>query len=557
MTTRTADIGASLTTRDVFDVATGACTLTLGEEARTRMAASHQTLARLVHDRRRIYGVTTGYGPLASHSITPEHASDLQRNLVYHLCTGVGQPLSPLHTRAMMITRAATLARGYSGIGQALFTTLLDCIRLDLVPVVPEMGTVGASGDLTPLAHVALALLGEGEMWCRGRRMPSADAMKEVGLVPVTLGHKEGIALVNGTACMTGIAAINAERARRATDLALRLAVLYAECLGGRLEAWDARFAIARPHAGQVQAHAALARFGVGSARLCPNVQPPPYLDESQIADGWLPEGELPQDPYTIRCVPQLIGAVIDVRAFHDNIVETELASATDNPLVFADDDAILHGGNFYGQHVAFASDTLLLGVIKLAIHAERCIARITDVAQNRGLPSFLHGGPDGLHSGFMGAQVTASALVAELRTRAIPASIQSVPTNANNQDVVTMGTIAARKTADVLDLTMQVLAIHALVLAQAAELRGGVALDGFAPASRGLVAFVRAISAPLTRDRPLSSDIAAVAAALEQVDWALDRATIVTRTAIADAPSRTARDVCAATRSSHSFALR
>jgi len=517
------DIGTELTPRNVFDVATGAYSLTLGEHARTRMQASHATLARMVAERRRIYGVTTGYGPLASHPVSPEHAATLQRNLVYHLCTGVGKPLSRLHTRAMMVARAASLARGYSGIGQPLFTTLLDCIRLDLVPVVPEMGTVGASGDLTPLAHVALALLGEGEMWYRGERLPSAEAMHAAGLAPVTLGHKEGIALVNGTACMTGIAAINAERAQRAADLALRLSVLFAECLGGRLEAWDPRFGVARPHAGQVAAHAALARWSAGSTRLRATVQPPERLDESQAHDGWLPEGELPQDPYTIRCVPQLVGAVLDVLAFHDNIVATELQSATDNPLVFADDEAILHGGNFYGQHVAFASDTLLLGVAKLAIHAERCIARITDRAQNQGLPAFLHGGPDGVNSGFMGAQVTASALIAELRTRAVPASIQSVPTNANNQDVVTMGTIAARKTADVLDLVYLVLSIEALALAQAAELRGGSALAGFAPASQALVGWIRETAAPLIADRPLAPDIERLAARLETVAWGCD----------------------------------
>ena len=514
------DVGGILTTRDVFDVAHGHRAATVGSAAKARMKASHTTLARMVAERRRIYGVTTGYGPLASHPVSPEHAAELQRNLVYHLCTGVGKPLSRLHTRAMMVARAASLARGYSGVSETLFRTLLDCLDRDVIPVVPEMGTVGASGDLTPLAHVALAMLGEGEMWYRGERMAASQALLAAGIRPITLGHKEGIALVNGTSCMTGIAAINAERAQRAADLSVRLAVLFAECLGGRTEAWDPRFGVARPHAGQTLAHAALARWSAGSERLRATVQPPERLDESEARDGWLPEGELPQDPYTIRCVPQLVGAVLDVLAFHDNIVATELQSATDNPLVFADDEAILHGGNFYGQHVAFASDTLLLGVAKLAIHAERCVARITDRAQNQGLPAFLHGGRDGVNSGFMGAQVTASALIAELRTRAVPASIQSVPTNANNQDVVTMGTIAARKTADVLDLVYLVLSIHAMTLAQAAELRGGPELSGFAPSSCALVRWIRETAAPLTNDRPLASDIERLAARLETVDW-------------------------------------
>ncbi len=514
------DLGGDVTPGDIHAIATRQREAHLGAAAAARMAASHATLTRMVEERRRIYGVTTGYGPLASHPITPEHAQLLQQNLVYHLCSGVGKPLSPVHTRAMIAARASSIARGYSGVGAPLFQRLLDCLNLDLVPVVPEMGTVGASGDLTPLAHVALTLMGEGEMWYQGTRLPAAAVWAAVGQQPITLGHKEGIALVNGTSCMTGIAAINAERARRAVHLALRLSVLYAECLNGKLEAWDPRFGVARPHKGQQQAHAALARWVDGSARLTPHVQPPPRLDESQAVDGWLPEGECPQDPYTIRCVPQVIGAVLDVLRFHDEIVTTELQSATDNPLVFSDDEAILHGGNFYGQHVAFASDALLNAVTKIAIHAERCIARITDRSQNHGLPSFLHGGPDGVNSGFMGAQVTASALVAELRTRAVPASIQSVPTNANNQDVVTMGTIAARKTADALDLVYHVLAIHTLALAQAAELRGGAMLDGFAPGSRALVQWVRRSHAALDRDRPLSPDIQGLSVRLQDFDW-------------------------------------
>jgi tyrosine ammonia-lyase len=515
------DIGGDVTPRDIHDIALGERTVHLGAKAAARMAASHEVLTRMVNERRRIYGVTTGYGPLASHPVSPEHASVLQRNLVYHLCSGVGEPLSAVHTRAMIAARASSLACGYSGVGAPLFQRLLDCLTLDLVPVVPEMGTVGASGDLTPLAHVALTLMGQGEMWYRGARLPAGDALRAAGLAPMTFGHKEGIALVNGTSCMTGIAAVNAERARRAAFLAMRLAVLYAECLGGRLEAWDARFAVARPHPGQQRAHEALLQWATGSERLRANVQPPPVLDETHAVDGWLPEGELPQDPYTIRCVPQVIGAVLDVLRFHEDIVTTELRSATDNPLVFADEDAILHGGNFYGQHVAFASDALLMAVTKIAIHAERCVARLTDRAQNHGLPAFLHGGPDGVNSGFMGAQVTASALVAELRTRAIPASIQSVPTNANNQDVVTMGTIAARKAAGALDLVYHVLAVHALALAQAAELRGGEALHGFAPESRSLVQWVRTRHAHLHEDRPLSPDIQSLSTALATRDWA------------------------------------
>lgn len=514
------DIGDALSPHHVTEVALGRARVHVSPATRERLHRSHARLARFVEERRRIYGVTTGYGPLASHPVTPEHAAQLQQNLVYHLCSGVGAPLSVTHTRATMVARAASLARGYSGIGDTVFDTLLACLEHDLVPVVPEMGTVGASGDLTPLAHIALALMGEGQMWHDGQILPSHTVLAEHGLAPVTLGHKEGLALVNGTSCMTGIAAVNHVRTERALSLAVGLTAGFAEALGGRLEAWHPLFAEARPHPGQQWATEALGRWADGTSRLRPVPTQQPILDETHAVDGWLPEGELPQDPYTVRCAPQLFGAVHDLLRFHGDTVRTELASATDNPLIDVDEDLLLHGGNFYGQHVAFASDTLLLGVAKLAIHAERALARLTDRALNNGLPSFLHAGHDGVNSGFMGAQVTASALVAEIRTRAVPASIQSVPTNANNQDVVTMGTIAARKTAGVIDLLYRVLAIQALAVAQAVEQR--TQLDAFSPATRALVSWVRGVARPLTGDRPLSPDIERVAHALEQVDWTL-----------------------------------
>jgi tyrosine ammonia-lyase len=516
----TLDIGSDLTPDDIFDVAVGARRVHLGPEAAERMRLASITLQRMVQERRRIYGVTTGYGPLASHAVTPEHAEQLQRHLIYHLAAGAGAPLAERHVRATMAARAASLARGHSGIGSSLYALLIGCLNHDIVPVVPEMGTVGASGDLTPLAHIALALIGEGEVTVRGERMPSGDALRAANLEPAVLGHKEGITLVNGTSCMTGIAAVNAVRTRRLLALALRVGVVHSECLQGKLEAWDPRIGQARPHKGQRLAHETLAVLSRGSLRLVGTPALPPVLDESAADDGWLPEGELPQDPYTIRCLPQEIGAALDVLAFHDQVVTTELQSATDNPLIFSDDGTILHGGNFYGQHVAFASDALALAVIKTAIHAERCLARLTDVTQNKGLPAFLHGGRDGVNSGFMGAQVTATALVAEMRTRATAASIQSIPTNGNNQDVVTMGTIAARKTAEHLDLAFQVLAIQALAVAQAAELRGGISCDGFAAESRGFVAWVRSHAAALGTDRSLARDIASIAARLECDDW-------------------------------------
>ena len=518
---RVVDLGGDVAPGDIFAVAVEGHPAVIGEAARARMACSSATLARHIAARRRIYGVTTGYGPLARNYVTPAHATELQRNLIYHLATGVGRPYPPATTRAIMAARLSSLARGRSAIGAPFVDLLLAFLAHGISPVVPELGTVGASGDLTPLAHVALAMIGQGVVWFEGHERTASDALAACGLKPVVLGHKEGLALVNGTSAMTGVAALNAVRARRAAAFSLRLGVLYAEVLSGHAEAFDPRFGLARPHTGQRRVHARLGELIADSDRLQPSIQPPPLLEAEDPEDGVFEDRALPQDPYTIRCLPQLFGAIEDVLDFHDSIVTTELNSATDNPLVFAEDDAMLHGGNFYGQHVAFAADSQALAVIKLALHAERSLARLCDPLLNQGLPAFLHGGPVGLNSGLMGAQVTATSLIAEMRVKALPASIQSIPTNNDNQDVVTLGTIAARKTADLVDLTWLVLSIHALALVQALELRGGLkARAGFCSSSLTIAERVRAQVAPLTADRPLSTEITALADSLQAVDW-------------------------------------
>ena len=520
---RAVDLGGDVTPADIFAVAVEGRPAAIGEAARGRMARSSATLARHVEERRRIYGVTTGYGPLAGNYVTPARAPELQRNLIYHLATGVGRPYAPAATRAIMAARLSSLARGRSAIGAPIVDLVLACLARGISPVVPEMGTVGASGDLTPLAHIALALIGEGDVSFQGRECTAADALAACGLKAAVLGHKEGLALVNGTSAMTGIAALNAVRARRAAALALRLGVLYAEVLSGHAEAFDPRFGLARPHPGQRRIHARLAELIADSGRLQPSVQPPPVLEDEDPEHGVFTNRALPQDPYTIRCLPQVFGAIEDVLDFHDSIVTAELNSATDNPLVFAEDDAVLHGGNFYGQHVAFAADNQALAVIKLALHAERSLARLCDPLLNQGLPPFLQGGPVGLNSGLMGAQVTATSLVAEMRSKGLPASIQSIPTNNNNQDVVTLGTIAARKTAELIDLAWLVLSIHAVALVQALELRGGFkAGAGFCRSSLAIAERVRVHVAPLTADRPLSRDISALNDSLQAIDWAV-----------------------------------
>lgn len=506
---------------DIEAVATGGATLAIHPEALDRAARSEALIARAVAERRAIYGVTTGYGPLADNQVDPAHGELLQRKLVYHLATGVGAPLPPIEARAVVVARLVALARGLSAVRPELLEWLCECVNRGLAPVIPEKGTVGASGDLTPLAHMALAFMGEGAFWRNGAPAPAAAVLADAGLQPIALRHKEGLALVNGTSAMTGIAALNGVRARRLLRMSALLTIAYAEALGGHRGAWHPLTAVARPHPGQVRACALLWALTEDAARLVPHAPLPPPIAGAFGADGVAHAQALPQDAYSIRCAPQLLGAVDDMLVHHDGVVETELSAVTDNPLVFADEEAIVHAGNFFGQHVSFASDNLYNAVAMLGVWSERQVARLTDAALNRGLPPFLQGAATGLNSGFMGAQVTASALVAELRAKSTPASIQSVPTNANNQDVVTMGTIAARRARDAVTDVSRILAIQAMCVAQAMDLRTWEDARPFGAAARAIRDAVRTETPFLGEDRPLSAEIETLAARL--IDGAIE----------------------------------
>jgi len=481
-------------------------------EALHKVRQGQHQLDVMIRERRLIYGVTTGYGPLAGRYIDPSKAGELQRNLIYHLASGTGPKLERVAVRAIMAVRLNTLTQGHSAVSPAALETLVQWLNADIVPVVPSRGTVGASGDLTPLAHIALALMGEADVCDNGSRRTATDALAERGWMPLNPVAKDALGLVNGTAAMTGIAALNGCAAYRSLDLALRCTVGYAECLQGRIEAWHSKFGELRPHPGQQEVHRRLLSLAQGSKRLI--ARSPGYLpDNMDSATPVHNSNAIPQDPYTIRCAPQLFGAVLDVIDWHNTTINREINAITDNPLFESEEESVFHGGNFYGQHVAFASDALGNALVKLAIHNERLVARLTDENQNGLLPAFLQGCDTGLHSGLMGVQVSASALIGELRTLAQPASIQSVPTNANNQDVVTMGTIAARKTANMLVLIHELQAITGITVAQAMDLIG---IDEFSPDSALLHAHVRQYSAPITTDRPMYRDIEQLALALQ-----------------------------------------
>ncbi|MEM8799257.1 MAG: aromatic amino acid ammonia-lyase [Pseudomonadota bacterium] len=493
-----------LSLEDIETISCGIQPVQIADAASKKMAKSAEYLDSLVAQNLCIYGVTTGYGPLADNHIDPRCSDQLQRNLVYHLASGVGEPLLWQSARAVVACRLQALSQGLSAVSQTVPNMLAAVLNSGLAPVIPEKGTVGASGDLTPLSHMALALMGEGGWIDQYGEVDNATAFARLGFAPLQLGPKEGLALVNGTSAMTGIAALNGALLRRLIKWSCLLSLANAEVFNGHRSAWHPLVGAARGQPGQQIIHDVLWSLLQADAKMQPHdPTPKPIEGSGDVRHDQL----LPQDPYSIRCVPQLLGACLDMLEHHDAIVSREISAVTDNPLLFADEETLIHAGNFFGQHVSFASDSLTNAAIMVAVMLERQIARITDVRQNEGLPAFLQGNQTGLNSGFMGAQVTATALVAEMRTKAAPASIQSIPTNGNNQDIVTMGTIAARRANEILADVSRVAAIHSLCMAQAIDLREQEGAQ-FSSATLGVRAMVREISPFLDDDRPLSHDI-------------------------------------------------
>lgn len=510
-------LDGTLALDDAVAIAEGRRGCALAPEAAARVAAARARLEACVAERRVVYGLTTGFGPLADRLVDPADIPLLQENLVNHLASGVGRPLPFAAARATALARLNSLLQGWSGASEGLVARLVGLLNAPLAPLIPEKGTVGASGDLTPLAHLALALMGRGGFLDRdGRPVPDERAFALIGHGPLTLAARDGLALVNGASAMTGIAALNAAAARRLAAWAEALTVGVAELLRGRAEAWDDAFSRARPHPGQREAAAALRRRATGAPRIDAEPAARRRLDAlPRRAD------RAAQDAYTLRCAPQVIGAARDAFAWHEAAALRELNSATDNPILPEDGPApALHGGNFMGAHLALASDALSAAVTTLAGLSERQLARLTDERLNEGLPAFLHRGPAGLNSGFMGAQVTATALLAEMRARATPASVQSLSTNGANQDVVSMGTVAARNAAAQIEDAGRILAILALAVAQGVDIvagDGGAA--GFGPATAALAAHVRALAPPMPTDRPLGPEIERLAAAIAAAD--------------------------------------
>ncbi|MGD9905966.1 MAG: histidine ammonia-lyase [Vicinamibacterales bacterium] len=479
--------GRTLTVDAIAAIAGGAA-VALARDARAAVAASRAVVDRAAAGETAVYGVNTGFGSFAQTRIAPGDLERLQINLVRSHAAGAGEPLSVRTVRAAMALRANVLAKGHSGVRVATLEALLACLNRDVHPYVPSRGSVGASGDLAPLAHIALALIGEGDVWDGTARRPAAAALAAAGLTPIVPAAKEGLALVNGTQASTAVLALavaDAARLARAADV---VAALTIDALRGSLTPFDARIHAARPYQGQRHSADNLRRLLAGSP-----------LNASHANCGRV------QDAYSMRCVPQVHGAARDLVAHAAAVVEIEANAATDNPMVFADDGAVLSGGNFHGAPVALAADALAIAVVQLATISERRSERLVNPALS-GLPPFLtrHGG---LESGLMLAQVTAAALTSELKALAHPASVDSIPTSANQEDHVSMSMHAALKAERVVALATQVVAVELVCACQAIDLLAP--LVSSAPLMQ-MHARVREVIAPLAGDRPPAPDIAA-----------------------------------------------
>jgi len=494
---------APLALEAVDRIAVGA-PVVLDTAARERLVRSHRQLATLVAAGRVVYGLNTGCGPLCDRPVSPEDGARFQLNLVRSHATGVGAPHPTEVVRATMAVRAQTLAQGRSAVRPAVVEQLVAMLNAGITPLVPEIGSVGASGDLVELAHVARAVAGEGMVERDGRRLPAAAAFAEAGLSALVLEGREALAMMNGTSCEAAQAALVVVGAQRLVAAAEIAAALVLEVFGANAEAFDERVHRVRPQPGQLASAAHLRALLDGSRRL-----------EDTVARG-VPGAERArpvQDAYTLRCVPQVMGAVRDTIAHVRDVVAVEINAVTDNPVFFPEDDTVLHAGNFHGQPLALAADHLKVALAEVALFSERRLARLLDPATNDGLPPFLIRVAAGLRSGLMGLQYCASATVAENAVLAHPASLGSVPTNANNQDVVGMGTVAVRQARRLLENARRVVAIELLAAAEALDLRG---TDRLGTGTRAAYAAVRAIVAPLLEDRPLGDDVERLAASLD-----------------------------------------
>jgi len=494
--------GQPLSLAEIEAVSLAACPVTVAPAALSRVAASWKLVEKIVEKGQKVYGVNTGFGKLSDVSVPPESLAQLQANLVRSHAGGVGQPLSEGEARAMLLLRANVLAKGYSGCRPAVVEMLVALLNAGVHPVIPEKGSVGASGDLAPLAHLALVVIGEGEAFYKGERMDGGEALRRAGLQPLTLAAKEGLALLNGTQAMTavgGLAVMRGWRIARIADLAGAISL---EALKGTPAAFDPRIQLARPHAGQIAVAEHLNQLLTGS----------------EIREAHRDHDTRVQDAYCLRCMPQVHGAVRGVLEHVRSVLEIEAGSATDNPLVFPENslgtqlsEAVISGGNFHGAPLAYAFDYAALALTDLASITERRIVRLLNPDINEGLPAFLSPNP-GLSSGFMIAQIVAAALINECQVLSHPSSTGSIPTDGGKEDHVSMGMTGALKLRQIIDQVERVVAIELMCATQALEFRRPLKASAKIEGAHDIV---RSVVPRLEEDRVLAGDIEALASAV------------------------------------------
>ena len=487
--------GQKLSLQQIVDVAEGREQVRLSSAARARCDASRAVVESIVAEGRTVYGVNTGFGRLSDVRIEPHQLRELQVNLVRSHACGLGSPLSESEARAMLLLRANVLACGYSGGRALLIDRLLDMLAQGVTPVIPEKGSVGASGDLAPLAHLALVVIGEGEAFYKGARMSGAEALRAAKLSPVNLEVKEGLALLNGTQAMAAVGGLALKRATRLTSVADVAGAMSLEALRGTPVAFDERIQQARPHPGQIAVANHLREL----------------MSDSEIRTSHLENDPRVQDAYSLRCMPQVHGAVRGALDHVREIVEIETGSATDNPLVFAETGEVLSGGNFHGAPLAMAFDYAAIALTDLMSISERRIDRLVNPDLNEDLPPFLTT-TAGTSSGFMMLQVSAAALLAESRVLAHPASVDNVPTDGGKEDHVSMGMTAATKLRSLVENAELITAIELITAAEGLEHRAPLR------AGRGVhraYEIVRAQVARLETDRSMANDIQTIAGAI------------------------------------------
>lgn len=477
--------GHDLNTEKLVAVARFGAKVSLSTKAEAAMMESRKLTEKIVAEKRTTYGINTGFGDFSNVSIGDDSIDKLQQNLILSHCCAVGEPYTEEVVRAMMLLRANALSIGYSGIRPNIVKTLIQMINAGVHPVVPQKGSLGASGDLAPLSHMVLPMIGFGEANYRGERKPGAQAMKEAGIPICTLKAKEGLALINGTQAMTAVGSLAFYDAVCAARIADIVGSLSMEALTGLLNAFEERVQLVRPHKGQ--------------GLVARNVRT--LLNGSEIMK--TSEGKRVQDAYALRCTPQVHGAVRDVLASARATIEIEMNSVTDNPILFTEDGAVISGGNFHGEPIAFTMDFIGIAVSELANISERRLERMLDPATSEGLPKFL-ASDGGLNSGYMICQYSAASMVSENKVLAHPASVDSIPSSANQEDHVSMGTTAARKLRSIVENTFSVLAFELMAAAQGIDYRK----EKPSPIMQKVYDLIRAQVPALAEDREIRIDI-------------------------------------------------